>query len=74
MARFVLSNTLILALTTKGKQREREIILFNWSKFYKDKKENYLLIKVVTKKLEVLDYKHGTLGNKETRKTPFVTF
>ena len=45
-----------------------------WSKFYKDRKENYLLIKVTPKKLEVLDYKHGIFGNKETWETPSVTF
>lgn len=45
-----------------------------WSTFYKDKKENYLLIKVVPKKLEVLDYKHGIFGNRETWKTPSVIF
>ena len=33
---------------------------------YKDRKENYLLIKVIPKKLEVLDYKHGIFGNKKT--------
>ena len=37
-----------------------------WSMFYKDRKENYLLIKVIPKKLEVLDYKHGIFGNKKT--------
>ncbi len=45
-----------------------------WSKFYKDRKESYLLIKVVPKKLEVLDYKHGIIGNKETWRIPSVTF
>ncbi|MGA9292666.1 MAG: pyridoxamine 5'-phosphate oxidase family protein [Ignavibacteriaceae bacterium] len=45
-----------------------------WSRFYKDQKESYLLIKVVPKKLEILDYKHGILGNKETWSTPSVTF
>ncbi len=45
-----------------------------WSRFYKDKKENYLLIKVVPIKLEILDYKHGILGNKETWRTPSITF
>jgi general stress protein 26 len=45
-----------------------------WSKFYKNRKENYLLIRVMPKKLEVLDYKHGVVGNTETWKTPSVTF
>ena len=45
-----------------------------WSRFYKDKKENYLLIKVVPKKLEILNYKLGIFGDKETWKTPSVIF
>ena len=45
-----------------------------WSKFYENRKEDYLLIKVIPKKLEVLDYKNGIFGNKETWKTPSVTF
>jgi general stress protein 26 len=45
-----------------------------WSRFYNDKKENYLLIKVVPKKLEILNYKQGLFGNKETWRTPFVIF
>ena len=45
-----------------------------WSMFYKDRKENYLLIKVIPKKLEVLDYKHGIVGNNNTWRTPSVTF
>ena len=45
-----------------------------WSRFYKDRKENYLLIKVVPKKLELLNYKLGIFGDKETWKTPSVAF
>lgn len=45
-----------------------------WSKFYKDRKKNYLLIKVTPKKLELLNYKQGTFGNKRTWKTPYVVF
>ncbi len=45
-----------------------------WSTFYQDRNENYLLIKVVPKKLEILNSKHGIFGNKETLRTPFVIF
>ena len=45
-----------------------------WSRFYKNRKEDYLLIKVVPKRLEVIDFRHGIIGNKETWKAPSVTF
>ncbi len=45
-----------------------------WAKLYKDQKQNYLLIKVVPKKLEILNLRHGIAGNKETWETPFVSF
>ena len=45
-----------------------------WSRFYKNREKDYLLIKVVPKRLEVLDYKNGIVGNKKTWRTPFVNF
>jgi general stress protein 26 len=45
-----------------------------WDEFYKDQKENYLLIKVIPEKLEILNYKHGILGDTETWRTPSVMF
>ncbi len=45
-----------------------------WSRFYKNRKEDYLLIKVIPKKLEMIDYKHGIFGNKETWETPSAVF
>jgi general stress protein 26 len=45
-----------------------------WSRFYKNRKEDYLLIQVVPKRLELLDYKQGIVNNKETWRTPSVTF
>jgi general stress protein 26 len=45
-----------------------------WTDFYKDRKENYLLIKVIPKRLEVLDYRHGILGDRKTWRAPAVTF
>lgn len=45
-----------------------------WDKFYKDQKENYLLIKVIPDKLEILNYKQGIFGDKETWEAPSVEF
>ena len=45
-----------------------------WSRFYKDRKEDYLLIKVIPKRLEMIDYKHGIFGNMETWETPSAVF
>jgi general stress protein 26 len=45
-----------------------------WDEFYKDQKESYLLIKVIPEKLEILNYKHGILGDTETWRIPSVAF
>ncbi len=45
-----------------------------WTEFYKDQKENYLLIKVVPEKLEILNYKHNILSDTITWETPSVVF
>ncbi len=45
-----------------------------WSRFYKNRSEDYLLIKVVPKRLEILNYKKGIVNNKETWRTPYVIF
>lgn len=44
-----------------------------WDRFYPDK-ENYILIKVIPKRLEILNYKLGITGDKETWSTPSVEF
>jgi len=45
-----------------------------WSQFYKNRTDDYLLIKVIPKRLEILNYTRGLLGDKETWQTPAVTF
>ena len=45
-----------------------------WKNFYKDRKTNYLLIKVVPSKLNVISEKHGVLGDSITWKSPEVEF
>lgn len=44
-----------------------------WERFYENKK-NYILIKVIPEKLEVLNYQRGIYGDRETWKTPSVEF
>lgn len=45
-----------------------------WENFYDQQRENYILIKVIPKKLELLNYKKGITGNKRTWKVPAVDF
>ena len=45
-----------------------------WSRFYTDNKSNYVLIKVVPEKLEVIDYQNGIAGETKTWAVPFVEF
>ncbi len=45
-----------------------------WDRFYPDKNENYILIKVVPDKLEVVDYKHGITGASKTWAVPYTEF
>lgn len=41
-----------------------------WKDFYTDRQADYLLIKVVPEKLEVVDYNNGIVGDPETWKVP----
>jgi len=45
-----------------------------WEQFYPDQKENYLLIKVIPKKLEIVDYKHNIIGESKTWAVPSLEF
>jgi len=45
-----------------------------WDAFYPEDKNNYLLIKVVPNKLEILSYKHGITGDPETWRVPAIDF
>jgi general stress protein 26 len=45
-----------------------------WKNFYDQHKENYILIKVIPKRLELLNYKKGITGHKSTWKVPAVDF
>jgi general stress protein 26 len=44
-----------------------------WERFYKNK-DDYILIKVIPGKLEILNYKHAIFGDKKTWRTPSVEF
>lgn len=46
----------------------------NWEAFYPDKKENYLLIKVIPESIEVISYTHNIISTKENWLPPIVHF
>jgi general stress protein 26 len=45
-----------------------------WDAYYSDQKSNYILIKVIPDELEIVDYKHGIIGDSETWAVPNVKF
>ena len=45
-----------------------------WARFYPDEREDFILISVTPKKMEVLDYNRGITGNPETWIAPSVKF
>ena len=45
-----------------------------WSRFYSDEKSNYVLIKIIPNKLELLDYQNGIFGDPNTWEIPSVEF
>ena len=45
-----------------------------WEQFYARDKSNYLLIKVVPSRLEVVSYKHGLLGDTDSWEAPYMKF
>jgi len=46
----------------------------DWNNYYGDKKNNYILIKVVPERLDILSYKHGIIGDPENWRTPSIKF
>jgi len=55
---------------------EKKTVLWKdvWNNFYKNKEEQYILIKIVPEKLEIINYKHGFYNDPETWGTPSVEF
>jgi general stress protein 26 len=45
-----------------------------WNMFYPDKESSFLLIRVIPKKLEIIDYTHEITGSSETWAVPFIEF
>jgi general stress protein 26 len=45
-----------------------------WESYYADREANYLLIKVVPEKMEILSYAHGIVGDPDTWRVPVVEF
>jgi general stress protein 26 len=43
-----------------------------WEAFYPDRDDNYLLIKFIPDKMEVVSYKHGLTGDSESWRAPFI--
>jgi len=45
-----------------------------WNEYYDDKENNYILIKVIPERLDILSYKHGITGDPENWRTPSIEF
>lgn len=45
-----------------------------WTEFYPEDRSNYLLVKVVPLKLEIVDYTHGITSKSATWEAPYLNF
>ena len=45
-----------------------------WDQFYPDKNSSFTLIKVIPKKIEIVDYKHGITSSSKTWAVPHIDF
>ena len=45
-----------------------------WNIYYSDKENDYILIKVIPERLDILSYKHGIIGDPENWRTPSIEF
>lgn len=45
-----------------------------WESFFTDREENYILIRVTPRKLDILSYKHGITGDPVTWRAPSIEF
>jgi general stress protein 26 len=45
-----------------------------WNEFYTDQKDSYLLIKVIPKSMEIIDYRRGIVGDPKTWTVPRMEF
>ena len=62
------------ATIVDDKEKKSELWKNEWKNFYDKGKENYVLIKVVPARLELLNFNLGISGDKYTWKTPAVEF
>jgi len=67
----MIQGTAKLVNDPKEKNRRWKI---EWKNFYKNRNEDYLLIKVTPKRLEVINYTSGITGDPVTWDVPFITF
>jgi len=45
-----------------------------WTPYYSEEKDSYILIKVIPAKLEIIDYKRGIMGDTKTWEVPYIYF
>lgn len=57
-----------------NKEKKVQFWKEEWDAYYSDQKSNYVLIKVIPDELEILDYKHGIVGDSLTWAVPTVKF
>jgi general stress protein 26 len=62
------------AVIVNDKKEKKQRWKKTWEAFYPNKKEGYLLIKVIPESMEILSYPRGIIGDKETWQTPVVIF
>ncbi|MFC2083611.1 pyridoxamine 5'-phosphate oxidase family protein [Bacteroidota bacterium] len=66
----ILGNAFLVTKTEEKESYWKE----GWESYFPDTDEDYILIKVVPERLEILSYKHGIIGDSVTWRTPSVEF
>ncbi len=62
------------AFLVDDQEKKKKYWKKEWDKYYSDQRTNYILIKVIPDKLEIVDYKHNILGDSITWAVPYVKF
>jgi general stress protein 26 len=62
------------ALLVNGLEEKRRYWKEEWQDFYKNRMEDYLLIKVIPIRIDIISYKHGITGDPETWRSAYFEF
>jgi len=62
------------AFVVNDREKKKRYWKKEWEAYYSEQKENYILLRVVPDRLEIVDYSNGIIGDSDTWAVPFVEF